>query len=101
MQTTAPITSADLSKMVGHWLGCPPNGYLGQGYGSDVKQILHSPMTAGYADDLISKCRQDVPLAQRVGAGAINLYTYDAGLDRKVVVFEVAGELVTVPGGAQ
>lgn len=100
MQTAAPITSADLADMVGHWLGCPPNGYLGQSYGSDVKQLLHTPMASGRADDLIEKCRADIPLASRVGPGGINVYAYDAAMDRKVVVFEVAGQLVPVPGGA-
>lgn len=98
MQTAAPITSADLADMVGHWLGCPPNGYLGQPYGSDAKQILQSPMAAGRADDMIEKCRSDIPLASRLGPGGINVYAYDADMDKKVMVFEVAGELVPVPG---
>lgn len=98
MQTAAPITSADLGDMVGHWLSCPPNGYLGQSYGSDVKQVLHTPMAAGLVNDMIEKCRADVPLASRLGPGGINVYAYDAAMDKKVVVFEVAGELVPVPG---
>lgn len=99
MQNAAPITSADLADMVGHWLGCPPNGYLGQSYGSDMKSILQTPMASGRVDDQIEKCRVDVPLASRVGPGGINVYAYDAAMDRKVVVFEVAGALVPVPGG--
>lgn len=99
MQPAAPITSADLADMVGHWLGTGPNGYLGQGYGSDVKQVLQSPMASGRADDLVEKCRQDIPLASRLGPGGINVYAYDEAMDRKVIVFEVAGEVVPVPGG--
>lgn len=99
MQTAAPITSTDLADMVGHWLGTPPNGYLGQSYGSDPKAPLQSPMAAGVWDDMVEKCRADIPLAGRMGPGGINVYAYDADIDRKVVVFEVAGELVPVPGG--
>ena len=99
MQTAAPITSADAAGMVSHWLTCPPNGYLGQPYGSDVKQVLHTPMAAGRIDDQIEKCRADIPLVSRLGPGGINVYAYDAGMDKKVMVFEVAGELVPVLGG--
>jgi hypothetical protein len=98
MDNPVAITAADAADMVGHWLGTPPNGYLGQGYGSDVKQILQTPMAAGLADDLIEKCRADIPLASRLGPGGINVYAYDADIDKKVVVFEVAGQLVPVPG---
>lgn len=100
MQPAARITSGDLSEMASHWLGCPPNGYLGQSYGSPIKDHLQSPMAAGVWDDMIEKFKFDVPLAQRLGAGSINVYAYDADIDRKVVVFEVAGELVPVPGGS-
>lgn len=99
MESVAPITSADLADMASHWLGTPPNGYLGQSYGSDVKQLLHTPMASGRANDLIEKFRADVPLANRAGPGGINVYAYDADIDKKVVVFEVAGELVPVPDG--
>lgn len=84
--------------MVQHWLRCPPNGYLGSGYGSDVKSLLQTPMAAGLADDLIAKCREDVPLLRAAPDGTVNVYAFDEAMDRKVVRFEVGGELVDVTG---
>ena len=92
------ITSRDIAGMVGHWLRCPPNGYLGSGYGSDVKSLLHTPMAAGLADDLIAKCRQDVPLLRAAPDGMVNIYAFDEAMDRKVIRFEIGGELVDVTG---
>lgn len=84
--------------MVQHWLGCPPCGYLGQDYGADAKALLHTPMAAGLADDLIDKCRQDIPLVGQLGAGGLNVYSYDQSMDRKAVVFEIAGQAVPLQG---
>lgn len=55
--STTNITAHDVSGMVEHWLGCPPNGYLGMRYGSDVKSLLQTPMATGLADSLIAKAR--------------------------------------------
>lgn len=93
METTVPINKRDLSAMVGHWVGCPPNGYLGQPYGCDPKEILQTPMAAGLADGLIAKCKVDVPLAN---SASVNVYSYDKDIDKKAIVFEVAGEEINV-----
>lgn len=82
--------------MVEHWLGCPPGGYLGQSYGSEVKSILQTPMAAGLADGLIAKCRQDIPLLSIASPGALNVYAYDIDIDKKAIVFEVAGNEILV-----
>lgn len=90
------LTPQDLADMVDDWLGCPPNGYLGQSYGSDVAAVLQTPMAASAADDLIEKCRQDIPLAR--AAGPINVYAADLDIDRKAIVFSVAGAAVIATG---
>lgn len=95
METPVQFTARDLSSMVGHWLSTPPNGYLGQSYGSDVKAILQTPMSAGLANGLIAKCKTDVPLAR---SGNVNVFSYDTDIDKKAIVFEVAGEIVSVGG---
>lgn len=96
MQNDATITSADLSGMVEHWLGCPPGGYLGQSYGADVKALLHAPRAAGLADGLISKCRQDIPMVAAAPSGMLNIYSYNEGVDRQILVFEVGGNAISV-----
>lgn len=100
MDNTARITARDLTGMVTHWLGCPPGGYLGSEYGSDVKALVQSPMASNLADGLIDKCRQDVPLLGQTAPGTVNVYAYDdpSVIDRKVIVFDVAGELINVNG---
>jgi hypothetical protein len=95
MENPVPINSGDLSGMLGHWLGTPPGGYLGQSYGVDVKALLQTPMASGIADGILAKARVDVPLT---GSSSLNLYSYDADVDKKVLVFEVAGELISVGG---
>lgn len=99
--STTRITSRDLADMTRHWLGTPPNGYLGLDYGSDAKAMLHSPMAAGLAEGFIAKARVDVPLLQGLGAGAINLYSYDLAMDHKAIVFEVGDQLVQFDDSAQ
>lgn len=96
MQNDARITSADLSGMTEHWLGCPPGGYLGSPYGSEVKSLLQSPMSAGLADGLIAKCRQDIPLLSLAQPGTLNVYSYDIDFEKKAIVFEVAGNEIFV-----
>lgn len=92
------LTPQDLSGMVTHWLGCRPNGYLGSTYGADLKSMLHTPMSGPAADDLITKCRLDIPLLSVAPSGTINVASADADFDRKVIVFEVMGQSIQVEG---
>lgn len=85
--------------MTRHHLGCPPNGYLGSGYGSDVKAILQTPMAAGLADGIIAKAQQDVPLLRTAAPGSVNLYASDLDMDKKGIFLEIGGELIPVDGG--
>lgn len=81
--------------MLKHWLSSPEGGYLGQGYGNDVLGLIQSPMRAGGADMQIRKLRTDIPLLDKIDD--INIYAVDMnGLDKVAMVFEVAGQTVTV-----
>lgn len=91
METPVNIDARELAGMAGHWLGTGPNGYLGQGYGSDIKSILQSPMAAGLVDGQIAKLNADVPLTR---AASVNVYSYDESFEQKVIVFEVAGQVI-------
>lgn len=84
--------------MVRHWLGCPPNGYLGLRYGSDVNSLLQTPMAAGLADALIAKAREDIPLLQAMDGNAVNVYAYDKAMDHKVIAFEINGQFIESTG---
>lgn len=96
MDNTARITARDLSGMVEHWIGCPPCGYLGSDYGSEIKALLQTPQASGLADGLIAKCRLDVPLLARAEPGTLNVYAYNETMDRKILVFDVRGELINI-----
>lgn len=93
------ITARDVTDMVRHHLGCPIDGYLGSGYGSDLKSLLQTPMASGLADGVIAKAKQDVPLLETAAPGSVNVYMQDLGMDKKGLFFEVAGELVPMDSG--
>lgn len=90
------LTPQDLSGMVTHWLGCRPNGYLGSTYGADLKSMLQSPMSSPAADDLIAKCRLDIPLLSVAPPGTINVAAVGVDFDRKAILFEVMGQMIKV-----
>lgn len=85
--------------MLTHWIGTPVNGYLGSGYGSELKALIQTPMAAGLADGIIAKARQDIPLLLTAAPDAVNVYAEDRGMDIKAIVFEIGGELVPIDGG--
>jgi len=92
----SPLTPDRVVKMVEHWLGCPPRGYLGSNYGSDVKALLQNPMGAGLADDLVTKCKIDLPVIAGLPGGGLEVSLHDVDIDEQVVVFDVAGRQIGV-----
>lgn len=96
MAQRTQITARDLSGMVKHWLGCPPGGYLGSDYGSDVASLLQTPLAAGLADGLIAKARADIPLLSQAAPGAVEVFAESSGVDRLSITMAVAGELIDV-----
>ncbi len=67
------ITAADVQAMVTHWLSCPPNGYLGSGYGSGVQDLLQTALHGGGADELIAKMREDIPVLGMLPPEAVSI----------------------------
>lgn len=92
------ISKKDIIDMIQHWLATPPNGYLGDGYGADLKSLLQSPMTYGIADALLAKMRIDIPLVAALPSSALNVYAVDEGPDKRIIYIDVAGE--TIPLGS-
>jgi hypothetical protein len=88
------ITAPDLQDMIRHWLSTPPNGYLGSGYGSPLKDMLQSPMKTGMADGFLAKLRSDVPLAGALPASALNMFSVDQGPDIRRIYIEASGQMV-------
>lgn len=82
--------------MVTHWLGCPPNGYLGSGYGSGVQDLLQTALSGGGADALIAKLRSDIAIMAQLPASSLNVYAQPSGVDRNDLFIEVAGTFVKI-----
>lgn len=88
------ISKKDIIDMIQHWLATPPNGYLGDGYGADLKSLLQSPMSYGIADGLLAKMRIDIPLVAALPSSALNVYAVDEGPDKRNIYIDVAGETI-------
>lgn len=82
--------------MIRHWIATPPNGYLGSGYGSDLKAMLQNPMKTGIADSLLAKLRVDIPLVAALPPSALNIYAVDDGPDKRTIYIDVAGQMITL-----
>lgn len=95
------LNAQDLQRMVTHWLGCRPNGYLGSDYGSGIADILQTPLNSGGANALIAKLRDDIAIMAQLPKDALNLYSEVSGPDMVTLFFDVAGSFVRlddVPG---
>lgn len=90
------INGEDVSGMVKHWLGCPVNGYLGSSYGSDALALLQKPMASGLGDAFIRKMETDIPLVGSLRGGVIDIHFERVSNQRKRLLINVAGNLVTV-----
>jgi hypothetical protein len=88
------ITKADLIDMIRHWIATPVYGYLGSGYGADLKAMLQTPMSTGIADSVLAKLRVDIPLVASLPASALNIYAVDEGPDKRTIYIDVAGEMI-------
>ena len=94
----ATITGNDIQAMVGHWLKCPVNSYLGSDYGQDAKALLQRPQSDGAAEGFLRKLRADVPVLQALPDGSVNLYGVQTAPDRLDLMIEVAGQTIQIPG---
>jgi hypothetical protein len=83
--------------MVSHWLSVPTHGYLGSGYGQDVKSLLQRPQADGSADEFLEKLQNDIPVLQVLPPGSTNLYGVQTAPDRLDLIIEVAGRTFEVP----
>lgn len=93
---TTLSNSTFLLNQVKHWLATPTNGYLGSGYGIDIKAFLHKPMSTFDGDAIIAKLRRDVPLIGALPQEAVNVYFEDAGIDGKKMHITIGKNSVTL-----
>lgn len=91
----AQITGDDIQRMIRHWLTTPENGYLGSGYGSNVRALLQRPQLADQrrVDAFLDKLRADVPVLQALPSGAVSIEAQPTGVDQLRIVLSVAGRV--------
>lgn len=85
------VTAKEIEGMIEHWLSTPVNGYLGSGYGQDIKALLQLPHSSTAADQFIRKLVVDIPLLASMPPDQIAIYAAPSGIDRLDIVLEVAG----------
>jgi hypothetical protein len=90
------INGVDVQNFISHWLRTPVNGYLGSGYGQDIKVLLQQPLATGSADAVIEKLHEDITVLDSLPANSTNIYQIDNGVDRLEIVIEVAGRIIPI-----
>lgn len=92
------VTGKELEGMIEHWLSTPINGYLGGGYGQDIKALLQMPHSDTAADQFIRKMVVDIPVLGSLPPSSIAIYGVPSGADRVDMVLEVAGRSFDLGG---
>ena len=92
------IDGPKIKAMVEHWLKTPPNGYFGQGYGADVRNMLLRELSSDNADALIKKLRRDIPLIAQLDDSQVSISTTTRGHDQ-VYVYLFIGNITIDLGG--
>lgn len=94
-----PTTAEDIQAMVTHWLGSPPNAYLGSSYGANLDGLVQSAMSTAAADAVIAKLRDDIPVLAQLPPDQVELLGEQVGPDQIRLAIGVAGSVVLVNPG--
>ncbi len=95
--TDFKIDVAEIADMVRHYLQMQANGYLGQGYGNTLKDLLQKPMNStALADREIRKLQRDVPILTQLPKGSITLFAEDIDKETKRIILDIAGNQITI-----
>ncbi len=94
------IDATKIKTMVNHWLNTPPNGYFGQSYGADVRNMLLRELSSDNADNLLKKLRQDIPLIAQLDDSQISINTETRDFD-KLYVYLFIGNIAIDLGEAK
>lgn len=98
MSIKPQITPQDIQGMVSHWLSTPAGSYLGSDYGNDIKSFLQAPEAAGFFQSFLAKMRADLPILSALPSDAISIYYQDVQPDKRLLVVDIAGALLSSDG---
>lgn len=85
------IDAAKIKDMIDHWLATPPNGYFGQSYGADVRNMLLRELNTSNADKFLAQLRRDIPLLNQLSDSQLIIETATADHDKLYVYLRVGG----------
>ncbi len=85
------IDAPKIKNMIDHWLATPPNGYFGQSYGADVRNMLLRELSTDNADGFLAQLRRDIPLLNQLNDSQLSINTATAGFDKLYVYLSVGG----------
>lgn len=94
------IDADKIKAMVNHWLDTPPNGYFGQSYGADVRNMLLRELSSDNADNLLKKLRRDIPLLAQFDDSQLSISTETHDFD-KLYVYLFIGNIAIDLGEAK
>lgn len=86
------IDSKKVQAMIEHWLNTPPNGYFGQSYGADVRNMLLRELSSDNADALLKKLRADIPLLDQLNDDQLSINTKTQDFD-KLYIYLIVGNI--------
>ncbi|SER36012.1 MULTISPECIES: hypothetical protein [Pseudomonas] len=86
---SSTLTINDVADMIRHWLSTPVDGYLGSGYGSNLKDLLQQPLNTALADAFLAKLTEDVPILAKFPPGQLNLWAENVGKETLRIVIDL------------
>ena len=83
------MDASTIRDMVNHWLNTPPNGYFGQGYGSDTRSLLLRELSANSADQLLAQLRQQIPILNQLNDDQLSIHEEISGFVTKRIYLSI------------
>lgn len=90
------IDAVKIKAMIEHWMAAPPNGYFGQSYGADVRNMLLRELSTDNADNLLAQLRRDIPLLNGLDDSQLSIDTATADFDKIYVYLRVGGIAISL-----
>lgn len=86
----------DIRRMVEHWLGTPPNGYIGVSYGRELTQLLFKPMTDDSANTLMDWMKADMPILKQLSDADFRVVEQTVEYDKKRFFIKIGEILIPI-----
>lgn len=86
----------DIKRMIEHWLGTPPNGYVGVSYGRELTQLLFKPMTEDSANTLMEWMKADIPILKQLSDADFRVVSQTIGYDKKRFFIQIGEILIPI-----